>query len=318
MAGELFIYGKYKKCLSLAKFTACLRYISQQTLKSIALRLKPSEEANAWLELYWDDGIHKRLSQCNLRTARLLYDIQTLFDNDNQDQRWLLDLLRLTKEAILVDLEYQKWSNSTSGIWLPRTVLSPRSSTVQSPKNEAAREPLTYPRHICAIGKTFAEEQEVHYVYHDVYVASIWNIYRGCRIHLSEVLLRCNTFLESHQLASETIHASCIANISKLVSDICSTVGFSIGDIDFVGKKVTTGGREPIRGFLIYWSLYTAMASAEFGSEREAWLRTKLEFVSNVMGLHFAHVLAVKGRRDPWDLRSAWGVGVLRSENKES
>jgi hypothetical protein len=265
----------------------------QQILKCIAHHLKPIEEADAWLDLLGSDEPSQKLAKCNLRSARLCYEAQILFDSRAQDQWWILRLLQLTKEAILIDLEYQGWSDSTSGIWLPRVIRSSSNLTFHALNRESRKDSQTYPQHI----------------YHDVSVASTWNIYRSIRIHLNEILLRCEALLESHQYGqnlsydSKVIRERSRSTISDLVSDICASVPFCLGTIDSTGKSLNIEFRKPLGGYLIYWPLYVAMVSVESGSEREDWLRGQLEYISNAMGIRLAQLLAHRKTRDPWDLK---------------
>jgi hypothetical protein len=145
------------------------------------------------------------------------------------------------------------------------------------------------------------------YIYHDIRVATVWNWYRSFRMHLHEVLLHCITLLHSHPLArsqsidpKESLEQS-HSMISDVLSEICASVPFCIGDIDSAGKPAKTERRMPLYGHLVFWVLYVTSASAESGSTQDLWIREKLEYVSNFMRIRKqrARLLATRIKKEP-------------------
>jgi hypothetical protein len=233
------------------------------------------------------------LAKCNLPAARLCAEAQVLFDSNTRNEWWILGLLRVVKEAILIDLQYQDWRNSASGLWkyrLLRTASNPASCIWNNMSPTKTQTALLY-------------------IYHDIWVATVWNWYRSCRMHLHEVLLHCMTLLHSHPPAraqsidpKETLEQS-HSIISDMLSEICASVPFCIGDIDSAGKPAKIERRMPLYGYLLVWPLFVASASAESGSTQDLWIREKLEYVSNVMGIRKARLLATRIKKEPWNLK---------------
>lgn len=91
--------------------------------------------------------------------------------------------------------------------------------------------------------------------------------------------------------------------IKEMISNIRASIPFCFGTIDSAGKVVKNPKPQPIVGYFTLFPLYLAMVSAEDGSETEAWLRGKLEYVSGAMGITLATQLAHRGKKDPWDIR---------------
>jgi hypothetical protein len=239
-----------------------------------------------------DPGL--KLAIINLRTARLCYDAQELFDSSSQDKWWILKTLQLIKEAILIDLEYQAWSESVPAPWRHRSFRASTSSLGEG----------------VAIGSPY--DSVSPHVYQDVYVAFVSNNYRGARIHLHEIILRCTALIECHPLGdsfdSGQTKEQSRAIITEMISEICASTAFCLGDINSTGQLSPPGcSKMPLGGYLMLWGLWMAYNSAPNGSENKDWLRGKLEYISNSMGIRAAMALIERKRDNPWDLR--WVAG---------
>ena len=231
------------------------------------------------------------LATCNVHAVRLLFKVQKLFETKERDGPWILQLLQATKEALLLDAQYQEWNESNSGVWLPRTI---RTANVPSSARSIFNAELL---------EIFPQQ-----IFHDIYIAFVWNNYRSSRIHLHEVLLRCISLISTHPYAQKlsldftnTISASKTI-ISDLVADICACSSFCLGIIDSTGKP--TNKTWPLCGYLIYWPTYVAMISSSPSNQRTTLLRGNLEYVANVLGIGTAKILIDRERPNPWDLRS--------------
>lgn len=253
--------------------------------------MNPTEEANIWLETIPRDDPGLELSKCNLRTARLCHEAQMLFDSNSGDGWWMVKMLMVVKEAILIDLQYQQWTESLPAPWRPRNFRKPGTTS----KEELNAENTS---------KKFP-----HYVYEDVYVAWASNNCRATRIHLHEVLLHCLSLIQMHPHAetyfnAEQTRIKSRTIISEMIEDICACTDFCLGDIDSVGDAAATKYRMPLRGYLMVWTHWRAYVSAPDGSECKLWLRSKLEFISNSMGIQAALAVMRRISDDPWDMRS--------------
>lgn len=265
-------------------------------MKTITEHIMPTDEAQIWLESIPRKDPGLQLAKPNLRTACLCYEAQALFDSDSDDEWWIVKMLQIVKEAILIDLEYQEWTESLPAIWRKRNL---RKSGTTSTKEDNT-EPIShvFPQH----------------VYEDIYIAFISNNYRAARIHLHEVLLRCVSLIESHPHAETSFNAEQTriqsrAIISEMISDICASTSYCLGDINSTGDLAPTGYRMPLGGYLVIWSHWRAYVSAPEGSKSKLWLRTKLEYISNSMGILAARTVTNRTIKNPWDLRTSSNEG---------
>jgi hypothetical protein len=261
-----------------------------KTIKSIIEHTNPTEEADIWLDTFPRIDPSLTLARINLRTARLCCDAQQLFDSDTQSKWWIIKILELVKEAVLLDQKYQEWSGSLPASWRHRVVRTSTTSSTGSSDPGTSRGAT--PQH----------------VYKDIYVAFTSNNCRGARLHLHEILLRCIALIESHPLAdsfdSVQIREQSRLVITDMISEICASVPFCLGDINSIGQPPTEGNsRPPLGGYLTLWSLWLAQVSAPEGSETRTWLGGKLEYVSACLGIRAAKTISERNRDNPWDLR---------------
>ena len=87
-----------------------------------------------------------------------------------------------------------------------------------------------------------------------------------------------------------------------MVSDICASVPFMLGDIDSGGWPKPEEKRVALGGYLLIWPLQVARWSVDQGSEEETWIIEKLNFIAQKMGIRSARSLALKARTEPWRL----------------
>lgn len=243
---------------------------------------KPPVEAESWLE-HFPNHIPIQVAKCNLRTTRLSAEAYVLFRNYKEDPTSILYLLQLLKKGISIELDYQDWCESATGRYGYRVVR--RNSSSLDPS--AAKTP-----HI--------QEHD----YNDIWMAHIWNAFRGGRIHLHEVLLHCIDLVCAHPIAvvlSEDLAESREQSRSlvlEMVADICASTFFSIGNT----SGPASPGILPLGGYFLIWPLHVAINSCEIDSEMESLMKEKLGYISDVLGIRVAGQARQRVKKHSWDL----------------
>jgi hypothetical protein len=87
-----------------------------------------------------------------------------------------------------------------------------------------------------------------------------------------------------------------------MVSGICASVPFMLGDIDSTGKFVLEKKRMLLGGKQLLWPLHVARASTEDGSDTETWIRGRLELIDTTLGIRFGQLVANKLEKELWVL----------------
>jgi hypothetical protein len=70
--------------------------------------------------------------------------------------------------------------------------------------------------------------------------------------------------------ADEDLMARSEAIIEDMVTGICASVPFMLGDIDSAGRCPLEKKRTPLKGYKMIWPLHVVLASTKQGSTRDA------------------------------------------------
>ena len=261
-----------------------------QIMKCLTRHEKPLEEAGAWTLVFGPQGPPQEMAQISIDTAHICAEAQVLSDSSERDDGWKYGLLGIIKEAMAVDLLYQSWIDNYS-------ICEPwRYQTVYHPPNDA----------LPANGMV-----QVH---HDLYTGYIWASCCGKRAHLLEVSLHCLSLLGCHSGAKnlsmklqrlhldENLLTRFQSIIEDMISGICATVPFMLGDIDSTAKLTSKRKRIPLAGFMLLWPLLVARTSSNEGSEREAWINARLGFIDSGLGIKYGRLIANKIKKERWEL----------------
>jgi hypothetical protein len=140
-------------------------------------------------------------------------------------------------------------------------------------------------------------------------MATLRNRNRSFRIHIHEILLHCISLIQYHPYGQtlsfdfENTRRQSASVIKEMISNICASISFCFGTINSAGKVVKNPKPIPAVGHFTLYPLYLAMVSSEDGSETQSWLREKLDYISDAMGIKLAGLLARREKKDPWDVR---------------
>ena len=124
------------------------------------------------------------------------------------------------------------------------------------------------------------------------------------------MLLHCISLIQFHPYGQtlsfdfENTQRQSASVIKEMISNICASIPFIFGTINSAGKVVKNPRQpKPAVGHFSLYPLYLAMVSSEDGSETQSWLRGRLDYISNSMGIKLAGLLAHREKKDPWDVR---------------
>ncbi|KAL4933539.1 putative C6 transcription factor [Aspergillus undulatus] len=209
-----------------------------------------------------------------------------------------LTLLLLTGRQI--DLELTSWSQDLPDRWLPLIIYADKTDT---------NEPLI--------------------TYHHLSIASVWTYYRAVRIVSHLIMLELRRALTSVSVpspgeppAEDTSTPSATpAIIQKMITDICRSIPFCLGDVDIMGNRTTSpsssgsgSGSKPqprARAFSVYsmiWPLWYILSCGLATPEQAEHIRSCLARIGSVLGIKLALVLAEDAagqRRPPVSLEGA-------------
>jgi len=133
-------------------------------------------------------------------------------------------LTDLVAEMQLVNSNHWLWVEGASSVWSYSAVLVPRLS----------------------INRRSHPDEAVH-IYHNLWIANLWNWTRTSCILLQNTILKCLRKLSSISLEQlpnhDTIEANAKETIKSIIRDICASLPFLMGDIDSQGNVIETSQR---------------------------------------------------------------------------
>lgn len=233
--------------------------------------------------------VASRMSQLFLTTSSLRASASTLepsttpLDTESISQ---LTLLLLTGRQI--DLELTSWSQDLPERWLPLVIYPDKADTT---------DPLI--------------------TYHHLSIASVWTYYRAVRIVSHLIMLELGRALAlasastADQIPEETATTT-PAIIQKMITDICRSIPFCLGDVDIMGNRTTSplsssssssaSASSPdakpqprARAFSVYsmiWPLWYILSCGLATDAQEEHIRNCLKRIGSVLGIKLALVLA--------------------------
>jgi hypothetical protein len=192
-------------------------------------------------------------------------------------------VLKLLRRAESLDQDYIDWIDALPASWSIKTV-----AWIDGEVPNLANS-VIHPGRVDAYG--------------ELWMAYKYNIVRSCRLFIWTVILRCVAWLgdpRDYRLSPEYTTASRICQ--QLVEDIVSSVPYFFGwnrDKDSAmadnsnfacGADDPTAVR-PLAGLFVMWPLFSA-ASSDFATPTQRiFLRGRLKFVAEMMGINQALIL---------------------------
>ena len=170
----------------------------------------------------------------------------------------------------LLDQELAEWSQTLHNDWLPLIVHS-----------HITYEPLI--------------------TYQALSLSVVWNFYRAVRVVLQRLMLELRR-IRALFLGSFADDIEVLEVIHEMITDVCRSIPFSLGDIDTLGNPTTTTpssqggqGKPRIRafhGYSLLWPFWYILACGLANPEQEQQIRDALVRVGSALGIRLALRLA--------------------------
>lgn len=142
-------------------------------------------------------------------------------------------------------------------------------------------------------------------IYQDLCVCSLWNMMRCSRTILSSKILRCVAWLVHHTDYRTTVEYAASARVCEtMIADIISSVPYQLGSLP--AQRGLYAAANPIlssfacgeedaekslAGILLIWPL-ACIQGLDFTTDAQrAWVKGRLQFIGQHLGLQYANVL---------------------------
>jgi hypothetical protein len=189
----------------------------------------------------------------------------------------LEDLRALKAESISLDRRFAEWQNSRVPEFKPTVVGHINQSEYESE---------------IAVGYWHGKVD----TYLDLYVASVWNIFRAARLLLIAIIIKLSGTLESDESSVDYLYIA-----DRIAEDIVASVPYHLVDNlpSFLSKlavstEITDPGRS-LGGLLLMHPLYIASKILFLSRDTREYMRRCLIWIGSNMGLSQATLLAKVG-----------------------
>ncbi|KAI9901394.1 hypothetical protein N3K66_003211 [Trichothecium roseum] len=147
--------------------------------------------------------------------------------------------------------------------------------------------------------------------YQDLYIVSVWNMMRASRIILASLIVRTVAWICAPlDYRTTPEYATSARTCTEAIADIIASVPYQLGYfsnrkhlLDGVNLSSYGCGDEDalkgLPGYFLTWPLTCIYGQDYTLDSQRAWVRGRLEFIGNQLGVRYAHILAKLNLRIP-------------------
>jgi len=164
-----------------------------------------------------------------------------------------------------IDEMLQRWQQQLPSTWLPVSLRSPND--------------------------TMALFDSIFDRYPDLWIASVWNNYRGARILIHQMLM---SSVRGNLASHETVSLDQSTKILHIMAtEICRSVPYHLEQSGTAGQKCSSHPG----GYLLTWPLYMAATLSTTSTECRMWIADRLHEIGIGLGLQLALSLSIDLRQ---------------------
>lgn len=139
--------------------------------------------------------------------------------------------------------------------------------------------------------------------YQDLWVVSVWNMVRTSRVILASMIVRCAAWVCApldYRTTPEyaTAARTCVENITDIIASVPYQLGWFAKRSDLLERANLSAfgcGDEDapkgLPGYLLTWPL-SCMFSQDYTTDNQrAWIKGRLEYIGDQLGVKYAHML---------------------------
>lgn len=139
--------------------------------------------------------------------------------------------------------------------------------------------------------------------YQDLWVASVWNLMRSSRIILASLIVRCAAWVCApldYRTTPEyaTAARTCVENITDILASVPYQLGWFANRKDLLEQVNLSafgcGDEDALKGlpgYFLSWPLTCVLGQDYATDNQRAWVKGRLEFIGNQLGVRYAHML---------------------------
>lgn len=237
-----------------------------------------------WINDAFQDESAALCQRLNIRVGELRAEVNCLLATLARTPENIEQMTDIIRRCQVVDLELIAWSKSLPECFAWKTV----AWEDNVPSGDFSKAEV-FPGRVDA--------------YQDLWVASVWNMMRCSRIILASLIVRCAAWICApldYRTTPEYATAArvCVDNISDIIASVPFQLGWFSNRRHLLERANLSGfgcGEEDalkgLPGYFLTWPLTCVLGQDYASDNQRAWVKGRLEFIGNQLGVRYAHML---------------------------
>lgn len=221
----------------------------------------------------------------NIRTGELRAEVNRIMTSVSRSPDNIELLLDMIRRCQTVDQEHAAWAKSLPDYFQYKAV----AWEDHVPNGDYSKAEV-FPGRVDA--------------YQDLWVASVWNMMRTSRVILASIIVRCAAWVCSPvDYRTTPEYATAARTVCEVTTDIIASVPYQLGwftkrkDLLERANLSSFGcgeedAQKGLPGYFLSWPL-TCIQGQDYSTDAQrAWVKGRLEFIGNQLGVRYALMLA--------------------------
>ncbi|KAF4951541.1 hypothetical protein FSARC_12889 [Fusarium sarcochroum] len=265
---------------------------TQMIIHTLTTGSPPAMGVEWWITDNVKNHFGAECQRLNIRTAELRAEsnrLMTTLSRSPENIELLLDIIRRCQ---ILDQQHVAWANQLPDYFRFKSV---------------AWEDYV-PNGNYALAEVFPGRIDA---YQDLWVVSVWNMMRCSRIILASLIVRCAAWVcapVDYRTTPEYATASrtCMATITDIIASVPYQLGWFSKRKDLLEQANLSAfgcGEEDalkgLPGYFLTWPLTCVQGQDYTTDDQRAWVKGRLQFIGNHIGIRYANVLNQLNLRVP-------------------
>lgn len=237
-----------------------------------------------WITDAVQDEHAAQCQKLNIRVGELRAEVNRLMTTIGRSTENIELMLDIIRKCQTVDQELVAWANGLPEVFRWQTVTW--EDRVPNGDYSGAE---VYPGRVD--------------IYQDLWVVSVINMQRCSRLILASLIVRCAAWACSPvDYRTTPEYATAARSCHEIITDIIASVPYQLGYFhrrkDLHARIALSGfacGDEDtvkgLPGYFLSWPLVCIYGQDYISDTQRAWIRGRLEFIGNHVGVRYAHIL---------------------------
>jgi hypothetical protein len=264
----------------------------QMVVQTTSTGTAPIYGTEWWLKDAVSNKVAAENQRLNIRTAELRAEVTRMMATLSRTPENIEVMLDMIRRAQMIDQECVNWMNSTPPHWAFKAV----TWEDNVPGGDYSRAEV-YPGRVD--------------MYPDFWISSVWNMARVSRVILASVIVRCAAWVcapVDYRTTPE--YATAARTVVESITDILASVPFHLGwhvkKKEVLAKVDISGfacGHEEVQkmlsGYFLTWPLACIYGQDYMTDNQRAYVRGRLNYIADEVGIKYAHLLSKLNVRLP-------------------